>query len=137
MNNKIEYTSNPNNDDLEFLTQKIHAETSGFGVWEPFAFFIRDDNHQIIAGCNGFIIFGVIYTDQLWVDPSHRKQGLGQALMDKVHEYGRTLKCSRATLSTMSFQDAQAFYERLGYSQDFELKGYINNSSNYFLGKNL
>jgi GNAT superfamily N-acetyltransferase len=80
----------------------------------PFAFFIRDEKNQIIAGCNGSVIFGSIYTDQLWVHPDHRKNGLGHQLMEAVHDYGRRSGCSMATVATMSFQGAKSFYEKLG-----------------------
>jgi hypothetical protein len=73
----IQYTSTPASEDIDFLTQKINQETPEFGEAYPFAFFIRDERNQIIAGCNGSVIFGSIYTDQLWVHPNHRKKGLG------------------------------------------------------------
>ena len=86
----IQYTSTPASEDIDFLTQKINQETPEFGEVNPFAFFIRDERNQIIAGCNGSVIFGSIYTDQLWVHPNYRKNGLGHQLMEAVHDYGRT-----------------------------------------------
>ena len=80
---KIEHTSSPHAVDIDLLTQKINQETTDFGSAYPFAIFIRDENNQIIAGCNGSIIFGSIYTDQLWVHPDHRKRGLGHKLVGK------------------------------------------------------
>lgn len=78
---KIKHTSTPASADIDFLTQKINQETPQFGAAHPFAFFIRDEHHQIIAGCNGSVIFGSIYTDQLGVHPAHRKNGLAHQLM--------------------------------------------------------
>ena len=78
---KIEHTLMPTSQDIDFLTQKINEETAEFGSAYPFAFFIRNDADEIIAGCNGSIIFGSIYTDQLWVHPEYRKSGLGHNLM--------------------------------------------------------
>lgn len=72
---------------------------------------MRDEHNQIIAGCNGSVIFGSIYTDQLWVHPDHRRIGLGHQLMEAVHDYGRKSECSMATVATMSFQGAKTFYE--------------------------
>ena len=57
----IEYTSTPASADIDFLTQKINQETPEFGEAHPFAFFIRDEKNQIIAGCNGSVIFVSIY----------------------------------------------------------------------------
>jgi ribosomal protein S18 acetylase RimI-like enzyme len=40
-----------------------------------------------------------------------------------------------ATVSTMSFQGARDFYEKLGYQIDFERKGYIQESRCFFMKK--
>lgn len=128
----IQYTSTPASADIDFLTQKINQETPEFGEAHAFAFFIRDENNQIIAGCNGSVIFGSIYTDQLWVQPAYRNNGLGHKLMEAVHDYGRKSGCSMATVATMSFQSAKTFYEKLGYISDFERHGYTQHSSCIF-----
>lgn len=121
--------------DINFLTQKINAETLQYGTAYPFGFFIRDEMNQIIAGCNGSVIYGAIYTDQLWVAPSHRKLGLGRELMEKVHDYGHKQHCKIATAMTMDFQQARGFYEKLGYICDFERHDYVKGAICYFLKK--
>jgi GNAT superfamily N-acetyltransferase len=133
----IEYTSTTTSADIDFLTQKINQETLSFGAAHPFAFFLRDEKNQIIAGCNGSVLFGSIYTDQLWVHPAHRNNGLGHQLMEAVHDYGRKSGCTMATVATMSFQAAKAFYEKLGYVVDFERPGYTHSSSCIFLKRSL
>jgi GNAT superfamily N-acetyltransferase len=133
----IEFTSTTASADIDFLTQKINQETPEFGEAHPFAFFIRDESNQIIAGCNGSVVFGSIYTDQLWVHAAHRKNGLGYQLMGAVHDYGRRSGCRIATVATMSFQGAKPFYEKLGYVSDFERPGYTQNSSCIFLKRSL
>ena len=133
----IHYTSNPASADVDFLTQKINQETPEWGSAYPFAFFIRNEQSEIIAGCNGSIIFGSIYTDQLWVHPNHRKNGLGHQLMKAVHDYGPRSGCSMSTVSTMSFQAAKSFYEKLGYVVDFERPGYTRGSRCLFMRKAL
>lgn len=127
----------PDHADINFLTQKINAETLQYGTAYPFGFFIRDEMNQIIAGCNGSVIYGAIYTDQLWVAPSHRKLGLGRKLMEQVHDYGRKEHCKMSTAVTMDFQQARIFYEKLGYVCDFERQGYVQDSICYFLRKSL
>jgi ribosomal protein S18 acetylase RimI-like enzyme len=57
--------------------------------------------------------------------------------MEGVHDYGRENGCSMATVATMSFQNAKAFYEKLGYVVDFERSGYTQNSSCIFLKRSL
>ncbi|MES2211664.1 MAG: GNAT family N-acetyltransferase [Pseudomonadota bacterium] len=132
-----EFTTAPAGQDIEFLTRKINEETPEYGTAYPFAFFIRDDHNQIIAGCNGSVVFGAIYTDQLWVDKHYRSQGLGTQLMQQVHDYGRSIGCIMATVNTMSFQKAVLFYEALGYVVDFERSGYAHQSNCIFLRKDL
>jgi GNAT superfamily N-acetyltransferase len=134
---EIEFTTSTIAADIDFLTHKINQETPEFGEANPFAFFIRDEHNQIIAGCNGSVIFGSIYTDQLWVHPAHRNNGLGKKLMEAVHDYGRKSGCLIATISTMSFQGALVFYEKLGYVIDFERRGYKKNSTCLFMRKEL
>lgn len=82
---KIEHTKNPAASDIDFITKQINQETAEYGEAYPFAFFIKDDDSKIIASANGFVIYGAIYTDQLWVDKRYRGQGLAKNLMDKVH----------------------------------------------------
>ncbi|WP_371219443.1 GNAT family N-acetyltransferase [Orientia tsutsugamushi] len=90
-----------------------------------------------MAGCNGSVIFGSIYTDQLLVHPAHRKNGLGHKLMEAVHDYGRKSGCLIATVATMSFQGAKTFYEKMGYLVDFERSGYTHSFSCILLKRSL
>ncbi len=133
----IEFTISPKVHDISFLTEKINEETTEQGTASPFAFFIRDEEGGIIAGVNGSIIFGCIYTDQLWVDIRHRRFGFAKKLMNKVHEYGKNEGCKIATVNSMSFQKAKIFYEKLGYIVDFERSGYNLDSSCLFMRKEL
>ncbi|MDX2346989.1 MAG: GNAT family N-acetyltransferase [Legionella sp.] len=133
----LNMTESSNQTDIEFLTQKINAETPEYGEAYPFDFFTRDDKNNIIAGANGFVIYGVIYTDQLWVDSAYRKKGLARDLMEKIHQFGIKEGCKKASVSTMSFQNAQSFYEKLEYQVDFERHGHIKSSSCFFMSKNL
>ena len=122
----IEFTSTPASADIDFLTQKINQSAyvlSHYGVMS---------HDEALAKADGSI-----YTDQLWVHPAHRKNGLGQKLMEAVHDYGRKSGCRIATACTMSFQGAKSFYEKLGYVSDFERPGYTQNSSCIFLKRSL
>jgi hypothetical protein len=44
---KIERTSTPVSEDIDFLTQKINQEMPGFGEAHPFAFFVLDEHNQM------------------------------------------------------------------------------------------
>jgi len=133
----IEYVKNPAACDVDFITKQINQETSKYGEAYPFAFFMRDNDSNIIAGANGFVIYGAIYTDQLWVSKDYRGQGFARRIMDKVHEFGKLEGCKIASVQTMSFQNAQSFYKKLGYVQDFKRAGYVNGSNCIFMRKAL
>lgn len=137
---RIEKTLFPESSDVSFLTDQINEDSMKLGIHEKssaFAFFIRDENEAIVGGCNGFVIYGAIYTDQLWIHEAHRRRGLGSKLMKKVHDWGREMACDLATVCTMSFQKARTFYECLGYKCDFEREGYFNGAKCIFMKKNL
>ena len=133
----IERSLSLSNPDIDFLSQQINQETPAFGSAYPFGFFVRDDQNSIIAGCNGSVVFGVIYSDQLWVHSDYRKQGYARKLMESVHDYGREVGCTMATVQTMDFQNARLFYENMGYVCDFERPGYAKGSKCLFLKKYL
>jgi GNAT superfamily N-acetyltransferase len=136
---KIVHTLNPAANQLEYLTEQINKEALEMGITDqafPFAFYIYEQE-QLIAGCNGSLIYGSIYTDQLWVHPHYRKKGLGKALMEKVHELGKAHHCTLATVSTLSFQNSRSFYEKLGYTVDFCRPGYVQESVCFFMRKDL
>lgn len=135
-----EVTFAPASQDIAFLTQAINEESQKQGIADkayPFALFIRDKVGQIVAGCNGSVVYGTIYTDQLWVHASFRGKGYGWLLMEKVHALGRSQGCRLATVVTMDFQNARSFYEYLGYECDFEREGYSNQSVLQFLKKDI
>lgn len=135
---KIEFTSSPDQKDIDYITQRILQETPNYGEdSSPFAFYVRDNDGKIIAGVNGYIVYGEIYTDQLWVHPLFRKKGVARQLMEEVHEFGRYEDCKVATVQTMCFQKALKFYENLGYVKEFERIGQVKNSTCYFLIKDL
>lgn len=96
---------------------------------------MRDDAAQIIAGANGFVIYGAIYTNQLWVDKDYRGQEFAKKIMAKVHEFGKLEGCKNFHCAKMSCQGAQKFYENLGYLQDFKRTGYVNGSNCFVMKK--
>lgn len=137
---KVQHIFSQHQEISDFLTQKIDEEAKIEGITEDsswFVFVIRDHNNEIIAGCNGAVVYGAIYTDQLWVRKDYRKQGLAKLLMEEVHVLGKERNCNLATVCTLSFQHAKSFYEDLGYVCDFVREGFANDSACFFLKKEL
>lgn len=133
----IEFTERPSFQDVDLLTEKINKETPEYGEAVPFGFFIKDDVGTLIAGVNGYNIYGAIEIDQLWVDKPHRGKGLARNLMDRVHALGEKDKCKFSTVQTMSFQGAEGFYRKLGYVETFKHAGYVQGSYCVSLTKDL
>ena len=59
--NKIEYAKKPAASDVDSIIRH-NKETSAYGEAHPFASFMRNNDSKIIAGTNGFLICGAIYT---------------------------------------------------------------------------
>ena len=133
----IEGTLQPSSHEIDFLTQRINEETSTYGEAYPFGFFMKDASGQIKAGCNGSVIYGALYVDQLWVHTQFRGQGLGRQLMAHIHAWGRARGCMFSTVATMSFQGALGFYERLGYICEFQQTGYVQDAHKWVLRRPL
>lgn len=137
---EIEFTTNPSLEVLAALTKGINDDSNESGIHsdvEPFGLVLRDKNEKIIAGASGFVLYGGIYTAQLWVDKLLRGKGFGKMLMDKIHDYARSKGCLISTLRTMSFQKALKFYEKLGYYVEYKQEGYENGHSCLYLVKSL
>lgn len=139
MEYKINYETNPKQDEIQILGDGI-IEYAKLNKNQPpiefFAFFVRDGDDRIRGGCNGSIYYGCFYIDQLWLDASLRGKKLGTRLMQSAEKLARSMRCLFSTVNTMDWE-ALNFYIKFGYQIEFERKGYLNNSTMYFLRKDL
>lgn len=76
-----------------------------------------------------------LHTDQLWVYQNHRNQGIARNIMNKAREFEEREGCKMATLQTMSFQNSDEFYKKLGYEIDFRRQNYTYDSTCFFMVK--
>ncbi len=61
--------------------------------------------------------------NDLFVAPSHRRQGIAQRLMQRAADYGRETGAIRLALSTeITNSAAQSLYQSLGYQEDTAFK---------------
>lgn len=62
----------------------------------------------------------------LFVDPDHRRHGLGRRLMEAAHDFARGTGAASVELETAHTNHAaQALYESLGYRRDLEFRHYV------------
>lgn len=104
--------------------------------YKPVHIFVRDPAGSIVGGLIGDIYWNSMHIDILWLDDHARGQGVGTELMERAEELARQHNCNHVHLDTMSFQ-GRGFYEKLGYRVFGVLDGYPNNSSRYYMVKDL
>lgn len=135
----IHYDSSPKQGDTKILWEGIseHAQqTRGLAPGQAFAFFMKDELNEIKGGCSGFIYYGCLYVDLLWVAKALRDNKYGTQLMDKAEQLAKKNKCNFITVNTMDFE-ALGFYKKRGFYVEFERRGFDKNSIFYFLRKDL
>jgi ribosomal protein S18 acetylase RimI-like enzyme len=122
-----------------FLVDQIYqfnAKATGFDDGEVLAASIRDSTGEVIAAVTGHTWGGTCYIAHLWVHESHRRDGLGKALMAAVESEAISRACAQVLLATHSFQ-APTFYERLGYEQQASIHDYPRGCSQLHYVKRL
>ncbi len=90
-------------------------EKAGYRDQRPLAILVSDpETGEVVGGLLGRTSFGLLYVDRFFLPEGLRKQGLGTRIIKAAEEEGARRGCSRAILSTLSFQ-APGFYERQGW----------------------
>lgn len=134
---QITYEQSPTKEDLGRLSRGLienAQQKKDQKPTEPFAFFIRDENNQIVGGANGYMFYGCVYVDQLWVDEKLRGKGYGAELMLAAEKLGKENGCTFAAVNTMDWEGLE-FYQKLGYQVEFKRHGFSKASIFYFLRK--
>lgn len=139
MNYQISYEINPKSEDIQILNDGIMEQAKqkkGMKQLDFFAFFIRNENGEIIGGCSGDNMYGGLYVGQLWMAEELRGKGYGTQLMQKAEALAKESKCNFIAVNTFDWE-ALDFYKKLGFYVEFERKGFDKNSVFYFLRKDL
>jgi GNAT superfamily N-acetyltransferase len=134
---RIEFPATP--DDLDRiragLTEFNRSRISDKG-YVPLSFTLRDATGQFAGGLTGYISYGWLFVDLLWVVDQARGYGNGRNLVLAAEDEARKHGCRNAWLDTFSFQ-ARDFYERMGYSIFGELEDFPPGHRRYFMRKAL
>jgi len=81
---------------------------------QPISCFARADSGQVIGGAVGRWWGECCELQQLWVEPSQRRQGIARQLIQAFEAHARAQACSVFYLETFTFQ-APELYRSLGY----------------------
>lgn len=101
---------------------------------QPISCFVRSLSGQVVGGAVGRTWGACCELQQLWVEPAHRRQGIGSMLICAFEAHARNRGCTSFYLETFSFQ-APSLYIRLGYKVEYERIVYPHGIVKYYMGK--
>lgn len=92
-----------------FGPKSVAEALLGFSGAEPVAFAVYFHNFSTFLGRKG------LYLEDLYVRPSHRRRGIGRAMLLQVARIAAERKCGRLEWSVLDWNEpAIFFYETLG-----------------------
>lgn len=100
----------------------------------PLSCFARDGSGQVIGGAVGRWWGTCCELQQLWVDPSRRRQGIGTQLIRAFESHARSHGCLSFYLETFNFQ-APELYRSAGYKIAYEHAVYPHGIVKYMMVK--
>jgi GNAT superfamily N-acetyltransferase len=136
---QIVFEKNPKAEDIQVLNDGIMVEAynkKGMRQIDFFAFYIRDENGEIVGGCAGDNMYGCLFVGQLWVSQPLRGKGYGAQLMQQAEKYAKDSGCHFMAVNTFDWE-ALDFYKKLGFTVELEREGFDKGSIFYFLRKDL
>jgi GNAT superfamily N-acetyltransferase len=139
MNLTIELNEHPNPEDFRTILDGVRSfnrAQTGNERPRPVAYFLRDEEGQIVGGVQGSLWGRSVHIDALWVDEKYRGQNYGSKLMKAIEDYAQTHAHPLVYLETASFQ-ALPFYEGSGYEVFGQLPEITPGHTLYFLKKEL
>ena len=114
----------------------FNVAVTGHSEYHTVSVFLRDERDEILGGLLGNIWGGWLYVEILWVSQPLRRRGHGQQLLEAAERYAIERGCTRAWLTTFSFQ-APGFYPKSGYETFAVLEDHPTGHQHHFLQKRL
>ncbi len=115
----------------EYNRQFVSVEGAG-----PVTIFLRDADGALAGGLLGYVFWGWLFVEILWLAEPARGQGFGSRLLEAAEQEAARRGCHHAFLDTMSFQ-ALPFYQKRGYEIWGQLDDFPIGHKRYFLQKPL
>ena len=119
---------------MQTIVDNHNVAVTGQAEWYPVAFFLRDENGEVLGGLLGYIWAAWLDVRTLAIAAPVRGHGFGKELMKRAETYAVERGCTDAFLDTFSFQ---AFYEKLGYRVFGMLENHPVGHEHYFMTKKL
>lgn len=116
----------PSTQELEFLEDRLYefnAAQTGQDDGQLFAFLIRNEQQEIVAGISGWTWAQACEIRELWVHSTWRGQDYGSQLLQAAEQEARTRGCQLILLNSYSFQ-APGFYQKFGYKLEWRLSDF-------------
>lgn len=138
MNRKhsIEAISDPADFDTIAAGLRAYADTfTGPRESKPFG-FAQKENGRVVGGITGTTVWDWLIVNELWVDASYRKTGLGSALLGQAETWAISVGCRFARLNTFEFE-AREFYEAHGYRVENQSNDFPTGHIQFHLTKRL
>jgi GNAT superfamily N-acetyltransferase len=121
---------------VQAIVSNYNVALTGHTEWFPVAFFLKDENGEVLGGLLGDIWAAWLHVKTLAVVAPARGHGFGKELMKRAELYAVERGCTNAFLDTFSFQ-ARPFYEKLGYRVFGMLENHPAGHQHYFMAKQL
>jgi GNAT superfamily N-acetyltransferase len=135
--NHVLTRSIPTSDDLQFMEDRLYEfnkRQTGQDDGQLFAFFIRNEQREIVAGCTGWTWAQACEIQTLWVHADWRGQGYGRSLLEAAEGEAREHGCKVILIDSYSFQ-APGFYQKYGYELAFQLNDFPPGHEHCYLVK--
>jgi len=114
----------------------FNVGVTGFAEYHSVSVFLRDEHDEVLGGCLGELWGGWLSVQILWVAEPLRGRGYGRQLLAAAERYAVGRGCTRAWLTTFSFQ-APEFYPKLGYEPFAVLENHPVGHRHHFFQKRL
>jgi ribosomal protein S18 acetylase RimI-like enzyme len=125
--------------DIETVDAGLHRhnlKAADLDAVRPLFCFARDADGAVIGGLRARVWGSAWEVRQLWVDPRHRRCGIGSALLRRLEDAARSRGGTSIYLETFSFQ-TPALYERNGYEVACRFDGFPDRIVKYVMRRRL
>ena len=135
---KIQIAAHANEEIEEFITQKTRQYNKQLvdDDYQPLSVHATSEKGEVIGGLVGKTYWNYLEVEFLWVEDTHRRQGLAAKIMAEAEREAHHRGCHTIILDTYEFQ-ALGFYERIGFQQFGQLDEFAGRFKRYYLKKTI